>query len=135
MKNLAGNIKVLQLFNKQANLVTNDDFLTIDRLDYFALTFIDIVSDGVFSAESTVFQKLQHSDDGATWSDVPIVQVGGDDIREVIDSTLEDIHIRKYGYMGDKRYVRLFKSFGNSTADTVTAQALAILQLPAYKKF
>ncbi len=135
MKNLAGNIKIIQLFNKQANLVTTDDFLTIDRLDYFALTFIDIHTEGVFTPESTVFQRLQHSEDGSTWSDVPPSLIGGDDINEVIDTTITELHIRKYGYMGDKRYIRFIKSFGTAVADTVNAEVMAILQLPAYKKF
>lgn len=134
MKNLAGNIEVFQLFNKQANSLVSGDSVTIDRLDYFALTLIDIHSEGVFTAENSAFQKLQHSDDGNDWEDVPTNQIGGDDIDEVVAETINEKHIRKYGYIGDKRYVRFVKSFGSGVADTVIAEALAILQLPAYKK-
>jgi hypothetical protein len=130
MKELANRMKVVSSYDSTVN--DNQQPVTIDRTDYFALSFIDFIYEGVYSPTNYLSSSLEHSDDGKKWERVPITQIGGDEIKYLVNKVIKENQIRKYSYLGDKKYIRFVKSKKGTFEDNLKFFTLGILQLPIY---
>jgi len=130
MKELANNMKVVPLYDSTVN--DNQQPISVDRTDYFALSFIDFTYQGVYSPSNYISSSLEHSDDGKKWIKVPSSQIGGDDIGFLANKVIKETQIRKYSYLGDKKYIRFVKSKKGTFEDTLKLFTLGVLQLPLY---
>lgn len=130
MKELANKMKVVSLYDSTIN--DNQLPISIDRTDYFALSFIDFIYPGVYSSTNYLSCALQHSDDGKKWEKVPAIQIGGDDINFLVNKVIKVTEIRKYSYIGNKKYIRFVKSKKGTFEDSLKMFTLGVLQLPLY---
>lgn len=128
MKELANRMKVVPLYDSTVNELPKT--ITIDRTDYFALSFIDFIYPGVYSSANYLSCVLLHSDDGKKWDKVPALQIGGDDINYLVNKVIKETEIRKYSYTGNKKYIRFVKSSKGTFEDSAKIFTLGILQLP-----
>ena len=49
---------------------------------------------------------MQHSDDDVTYADAAAADIQGGTPTQVVDATTEDETVYKFGYVGNKRYVK-----------------------------
>lgn len=130
MKELANKMKVVSSYDSTIN--DNQKPTPIDRTDYFALSFIDFIYPGAYSTTNYLSSTLEHSDDGKNWEKVNKNQIGGDDINYLVNKVIKETEIRKYSYMGDKKYIRFVKGQKGTFEDSLKLFTLGILQLPLY---
>ncbi len=105
------------------------DTQNVDRKGYESLMFMDIRGAGSWTSSNHVTVKMEHSDDGTDFTEVPAALMQG----EYADpqATTTDRTVATYGYLGDKRYVRLSYTLAGTVTDETT-EAIAILGHPQY---
>lgn len=130
MKELANRMSVVSSYDSTVN--DNQQPIAIDRTDYFALSFIDFIYPGAYSTSNYISSSLEHSNDGEIWGKVPKNQIGGDDINYLVNKVIKTTQIRKYSYLGDKKYIRFVKEKKGTFEDAIKLFSLGILQLPSY---
>lgn len=108
--------------------------ITIDRAGFESVTFHAYVGVGgiTFDATNKLALKMEHSDDGSTWSNVALADVLG--AAAVTDGVVKDwtaakaaASVHSFGYIGGKRYSRLTPDF-SGTHGTGTAVACVVVK-------
>ena len=106
----------------------------IDIQGYDSLTFIVAVG-AVLDADTVVTTLMQESDDGTTFTDVAdadmVTQTDGTAPETAAGFQFDDDgEVRKIGYIGSKRYAKLYLTPANNTG-TAAAAIIAVLGHPA----
>ena len=70
--------------------------------------------------------KLQHSSDDSSYSDVASADVMGGTTSVVVDSNSEDETVYRFGYMGNKRYL---KAVATPTGTHTNGTPMAVIAL------
>jgi len=116
MHDLVSNIGPKQVL-APAVLAASIDGTVIDRKGFESVTYIlnsgAIVGAGLFGA------KLQSSDDGTTWVDVPAVYLIG-----ALPAAIEANKVYKAGYIGHKQYTKLVVTKTSGTSVALSAEAV-----------
>ncbi len=135
MRDLHNNIAVKQAL--EAIVVNNDTEGTGDTVDlrgYNAASLIVDVGESGDTLSGSVKHdlKLQHSDNASDWSAVAQADVVGgtvdaNGIFATIDADGEDGAIYRIGYVGSKRYIRLFCDTTGTHTNGTPMAAVAVL--------
>lgn len=125
-----------------AILTATPTAVTVDRRGFESVTFaVDAGIGGItFTGTNRIDWTMMHSDDGSTWTNVTTGDVRGAAGTEptittgIVESYIAAkaaVSTTEYGYVGDKRYVRLTPVFGGTHATGTTVGTKAILGHPA----
>lgn len=136
MRDLHNNIAVKQAL--EAIVVNNDTEGTGPAVDLrgfnAAEIIVDVGASGDTLSGSVYFElKLQHSDDGSTWSavaDANFMLGATPDANgrfALIDDPAEDSVVVKVGYVGPKRFIRLFIDTTGTHTNGTPIAAVAVL--------
>lgn len=132
MRDLHNNIDV---FEALETIVVNNDTEgtgnTIDLKGYNACELSVLVgqSGDVLAAGTKFDLTLQHSDDGSAWANVDAANVLGaaGAVFATIDDPAEDGVVVSVGYIGPKRFVRVFVDTTGTHTNGTPIGAVAIL--------
>lgn len=116
MRDLVHNIGVV-LAIAPADVAANTNGASIDLLGFDSVAFI--VTTGAITGAGAFTLKLQESDDGAAWADVP-----ANLYQAPISGNLAATSTVKTGYRGYKRFVRPVLTKGSGTS--IFASVIAI---------
>lgn len=91
-----------------------------------------------FTAANKIEFVLTHSEDGEAYANVESQDViGAGEVTGGIICTLKEAHadseVKKYGYVGGKKYIKLLAKF-SGTHGTATPLAAAVTQSEPYKR-
>jgi len=134
MRDLYNNIKTVEAI-APIELGADNTPAAIDRLGYESMAFAIHVGIGgiTFTGTNKVEFKLTHSDDDVTYTDVTINDVQGLASVETggIVQSLIAAHaastVTRFGYTGNKRYLKLLADFSGTHANPTPVSALAVL--------
>lgn len=106
----------------------------IDRLGFESLTFALSIGVGgiTFTNSNKIEFVLEHSDDNSTYAavaqkDVLGVTLATGGIVRALKTAHAAASMTRFGYIGDKRYVRLSADFGGTHGTGTPIAAVAIL--------
>jgi hypothetical protein len=116
--------------------------VTVDRRGFESVTFVTDTGVGgiTFTGTNKIEWTMTHSDDGTTFANVTTGDVRGaagseptitNGIVEAYVAAKAAVSTVEYGYVGDKRYVRLTPVFGGTHSTGTTVGTKAILGHPA----
>jgi hypothetical protein len=115
MKDLVSHVGLVQVFGP-AVLDADQTAVVTDLQGYHsAVVEVAIGAGGItFDADNKIEFKLEHSDDGVTYTDVDEDDLVGDDVPSTVTTgyylSLVAAHasatVQKFGYIGGKRYLR-----------------------------
>jgi len=134
MKDLYHDLKAVKtLLSIVGNNDTEGTGTAVDLQGYEgALVVFNIGASGDTLGGSTyITLKLQESDDGTTFADVSASEVLGTQ-GLVIDASDEDEVVVAMGYMGSKRYIRVFVDFTGTHTNGIPIGAVVILGKPRH---
>jgi hypothetical protein len=125
-----------------AVLTATPSAVTVDRRGYESVTFaVDTGAGGItFTGTNKIEWTMTESDDGSTWTNVTTGSVRGaagtepaitNGIVEAYTSAKAAASTTEYGYVGDKRYVRLTPVFGGTHSTGTLVGTKAVLGHPA----
>ncbi len=125
-----------------AVLTATPTAVTVDRRGFESVTFaIDAGIGGItFTGTNKVEWTMMHSDDGSAWVNVATGDVRGaagsepaltNGIVESYVAAKAAVSTTEYGYVGDKRYVRLTPVLGGTHSTGTMLGTKAILGHPA----
>lgn len=116
MRDLVHNIGVV-LAIAPADIAANTNGASIDLLGFDSVAFI--ATTGAVTGAGAFALKLQESNDGSAWNDVP-----ANLYQAPVDGNLSANGTAKVGYRGFKRYVRPVLTKGSGTS--IFASVIAI---------
>ncbi|AXQ94012.1 hypothetical protein LV780_09505 [Cereibacter azotoformans] len=122
MRDLYSNIKAVPALAPAVQAAAANG-LTVDLINTWGVAFV--VNTGAIAGSGDFGVKLQESDDGTTWGDVPETSVKSD-----APATLDASKSYRLGYGGFKRYARVALTKAGGTS--IAAGAVAIIS-PADK--
>jgi len=133
MRDLINNIHLARALSPVAAGTDNTAYVSqiIDRRGYDGLSFAILI--GANTDADATFTVLVEDGDAANLSDAAAV----DDLQLVGTEALasfqydDDNEVRKIGYIGDKRYVRLTITPANNGAGNIFMAAIALLSNPS----
>lgn len=125
-----------------AILTATPTAVTVDRRGFESVTFLAATGIGgiTFTGTNKIEWTMTHSDDGGTFTNVTTGDVRGaagseptitNGIVESYVAAKAAVSTNEYGYVGDKRYVRLTPVFGGTHSTGTTVGTTAILGHPA----
>ena len=134
MRDLYHNIKIVEAIAPAA-LDDDNTPAAIDRLGFEAVALAIHVGVGgiTFTGTNRVDFKLTHSDDDSTYTAVTLADVQGLDavgtggIVKSLNAAHAAATVTKFGYVGNKRYLKLLADFGGTHAAATPMSALAVL--------
>lgn len=108
MKDLISNISITQPLNPILATSTRTGS-SVDLRGYNSCVLVANIGFSLDTLTGSLYWtvKIQHSDNGSSWSDCATTDVYGGVVSYVIDAAAEDETAYKFGYAGEKRYVRL----------------------------
>lgn len=128
MRSLANNLHLKRAISPAAAVADNTPLVSqiIDRLGYEQLVFA-ILLGALADADATFAVLVQHGDQAnlSDAADVPDLQLTGTEALAGF-TFADDDKVRKIGYVGPKRYVRLTITPANNSGNAFVA-AIAIL--------
>lgn len=134
MRDLYHNLKVVEAIAPAA-LDADNTPAAIDRLGFEAVALAIHVGVGgiTFSGTNKVEFKLTHSDDDDTYTAVTVDDVQGLDsvgtggIVKSLTAAHAAATVTKFGYVGNKRYLKLLADFSGTHGAGTPMSALALL--------
>jgi hypothetical protein len=132
MRDLYNNIEVRRAFSPAAAVTNNTAYVSqiIDMQGFRSLVWVILIG-GLVDADATFVVLMEHGDDSGL-SDAAAVPDAQLDPTEAIASFdfADDDTVRKIGYVGEKRYVRLTITPADNTGDAFVA-ITALLGTPS----
>ena len=125
-----------------AILTASPTAVTVDRRGFDSVTFVTDTGIGgiTFTGANKIEWTMTHSDDGTTFTNVTTGDVrGAAGAEPTITNGIVEAYIAakaaastiEYGYVGDKRYVRLTPVFSGTHATGTTIGSKAVLGHPS----
>ncbi len=107
MQDISSNISVTQLLTPVMS-TTAKTSTSIDLQGFQACLVLIHIGFSLDTLGAGLFWtlKLQHSDNNSTWSDVVAADVNSGVTSYVVNSAALDEAVYKFGYLGNKRYLR-----------------------------
>ena len=107
MRDLYHNLAVTQVL-KPATVTTDQTSSAIDMQGFSSLAVLFAIGQSGDTLSGSVYWtfKLQHSDDNSTYTDVAVSDLHNSSATVVVDAAAEDETVLKFGYNGNKRYVK-----------------------------
>lgn len=110
----------------------------IDTLGFGSVAFaLSVGVGGInFTGTNKVEFVLEHSDDGSAFEVVPadevlgVAAMGADGIVKALKAAHADPSVTRFGYIGDRRYLRLTADFSGTHGTGTPISAVAILGRP-----
>ncbi|WP_313193692.1 hypothetical protein [Shinella zoogloeoides] len=113
MRDIVSNIGVVTAIAPAVLAVTTTG-AALDLLGFGSAAFV--ITTGAVAGDGDFTAKVQDSDDGAAFDDVPADQLQGE-----LPETLEANSVTKIGYAGFKRHVRLVVTKNGGTSIAASA--------------
>jgi len=133
MRDLANSVHLKRAISPAAAVTDNTPFVSqiVDKTGYEQLMFAILIG-ALADADATFVVLLQHGDAAnlSDAADVPDAQLTGTEALAGFTFAADD-QLRKIGYVGPKRYVRMTITPANNTGNAFIA-AVAILSSSRY---